>query len=197
MVRLVDEGAQLDKLVYVLANPVQDHLVEKAHHWPGATALGAVVSGGSVTALRPRHFFRDLDSGGDMPEVVTIHFVKPPALRQMPSGQYVALITERIARVEREAAETRAASGSRIVGRKAVLRQHWNDRPGTNEPRRNLSPRVAAKDKWRRIEAILRNRNFEKRHRTARIARASGLAVAFPFGTWAMRVFFGAQVEPG
>jgi REP element-mobilizing transposase RayT len=197
MVRLVDDGSQLEKLIYVLANPVQDHLVEKAHHWPGATALGAIVGERPIVARRPRHFFRDDESGGDMPEVVTVRFVQPPAWRSVPPRQFVALIAEGIENAERDAAAQRATTGRRVVGRKAILGQRWNDRPDSREPRRNLSPRVAAKDKWRRIEAILRNRVFETRHRQARIARAGGVTMAFPFGTWAMRVFFGVLVEAG
>jgi REP element-mobilizing transposase RayT len=197
MVRLVDEESQLDKLVYVLANPVQDHLVEKAHHWPGATALGAILGGRPITALRPRQFFRNDESGGDMPEVITIHFIPPPALRDIPQPQFADLVANRVETREREAAAVRATEGGWIVGRKSILRQHWNDRPGVKELRRNLSPRVATKDKWRRIEAIIRNRDFEARYDKARIASVSGAPMAFPWGTWAMRVFFGALVEPG
>jgi REP element-mobilizing transposase RayT len=32
---LVDRDAVMDKLVYTAANPVQDHLVDRVHHWPG------------------------------------------------------------------------------------------------------------------------------------------------------------------
>jgi hypothetical protein len=35
VVRLVDREAVMDKLVYTASNPVQDHLVERVHNWPG------------------------------------------------------------------------------------------------------------------------------------------------------------------
>ena len=35
VVKLADRDAVMDKLVYTAANPVQDHLVERVHHWPG------------------------------------------------------------------------------------------------------------------------------------------------------------------
>jgi REP element-mobilizing transposase RayT len=35
VVRLVDRDAVMDKLVYTATNPVQDHLVDRVHHWPG------------------------------------------------------------------------------------------------------------------------------------------------------------------
>ena len=40
---LEDDAAQLDKLTYVLTNPVG--LVERAADWPGATALPSIVTG--------------------------------------------------------------------------------------------------------------------------------------------------------
>jgi hypothetical protein len=33
--KLVGREAVMDKLVYTATNPVQDHLVERVHHWPG------------------------------------------------------------------------------------------------------------------------------------------------------------------
>src|SRR5205085_7252164 len=53
VVRLVDSSDVVDKMAYALANPVQAGLVEKAHHWPGATSLGAVTHGKPLTASRP------------------------------------------------------------------------------------------------------------------------------------------------
>jgi hypothetical protein len=37
VVELVGQQDVLDKSVYALTNPVQAHLVEHAHQWPGAT----------------------------------------------------------------------------------------------------------------------------------------------------------------
>jgi hypothetical protein len=53
-----------------------------------------------------------------------------------------------------------------------------------------MSPRVAAKNKWARIEALLRNRGFIERYRAAFLAHIAELAdVVFPFGTFWMRKF--------
>jgi hypothetical protein len=48
----------LDKLVYTATNPVQDHLVDQVHHWPGGNGLGALLAGRCLRATRPWHFFR-------------------------------------------------------------------------------------------------------------------------------------------
>jgi hypothetical protein len=51
-----------------------------------------------------------------------------------------------------------------------------------------LSPQVAAKNKWARIEALLRNRTFIEKYRAALRGHITGLAnVIFPFGTYWMR----------
>jgi hypothetical protein len=51
-----------------------------------------------------------------------------------------------------------------------------------------MSPQVAAKNKWARIEALLRNRSFIEKYRDAFLAHLVGLAnVVFPFGTYLMR----------
>ena len=51
-----------------------------------------------------------------------------------------------------------------------------------------MSPQVAAKNKWARIEALLRNRGFIEKYRNAFLAHIAGQAnVVFPFGTYLMR----------
>ena len=51
-----------------------------------------------------------------------------------------------------------------------------------------MSPKFAAKNKWARIEALLRNRGFIEKYRDAFLAHIAGLAnVVFPFGTYLMR----------
>jgi hypothetical protein len=51
-----------------------------------------------------------------------------------------------------------------------------------------MNPRVAAKSKWARVEALLRNRGFVERYRDAFLGHMAGLAnVVFPFGTYWMR----------
>jgi hypothetical protein len=53
-----------------------------------------------------------------------------------------------------------------------------------------MSPQVAAKNKWARIEALTRNRGFIEKYRDAFVGHMAGLAnVIFPFGTYWMRKF--------
>jgi putative transposase len=182
---LEDDGAQLEKIVYVLANPLG--LVEKAVDWPGATALHALASDRTVVAVRPKHFFRDNDNGGEMPPTVTLTFEVPPALGHLSRSEYVALVLERLEALESRASAERRDEGVTVVGRKRVLRQHWNDRPTDAEPRRELSPSVACRDKWRRVERLEANKLFQVLYRAAFEGFRAGLAAIFPIGTWSMR----------
>jgi putative transposase len=190
VVRLESPEDVMDKMVYALSNPAKDHLVEKASDWPGASSLQANLSGMELTAYRPKHFFRE---DGAMPEKVTLKLYRPPGFEHLTQEQFAALLMERIAKVERKAREERR--GGRVLGVKAILRQRPTDRPETQEPRRALNPRIAAKSKWQRIEATLRNKVFQLAYAKAREAFSWGLGnVMFPEGTYWLRRFAGVLV---
>jgi hypothetical protein len=158
VVRLVEPDDIIDKMTYALTNPVKDGLVEKAHHWPGVTSLGAITRDSPLVASRPKHFFRDKE--GPMPEVVSLVFVRPHEFKDLTARAFAERVRERVQIVEETAAAERRRTGGRVLGRRAVLDQKWSDRPGSREPRRQLNPSVAARSKWSRIEALLRNRAF-------------------------------------
>jgi putative transposase len=70
---------------------------------------------------------------------------------------------------------------------KRFKRQRHTDTPTSREPRRNLKPRVAAKSKWRRIEALQRLKEFVADYRAAWLEWKQGFRdVVFPAGTYAM-----------
>jgi hypothetical protein len=53
-----------------------------------------------------------------------------------------------------------------------------------------MSPTIAARGKWARIEALMRKRDFLNEYRRAWLAFvANPDGVVFPAGTWAMRRF--------
>jgi hypothetical protein len=190
---LEDQAAQLDKLVYVLTNPVG--LVDHAADWPGATALDAIVRGRGLVAARPKHFFRDDDDGGAMPDSVTITFEPPPMLAHQSRAEYVRQIEEKIAFAEKEAETRRLETGATVLGRKGVLAQGWNDRPTDAEPRRQLGPALACRDKWLRIERLKQNKLFQTLYRAAFDTFRAGAAAIFPVGTWSMRFRASIQIS--
>src|SRR5262245_24597689 len=99
VVRLADRQAVLDKLVYTAANPVLDHLVERAHHWPGINGLSALLQGRRLRATRPWHFFRP---DGPMPDELEMTLTIPAELG--PAEALRAELRERVAQVEADRA---------------------------------------------------------------------------------------------
>jgi hypothetical protein len=62
----------------------------------------------------------------------------------------------------------------------------------------NLKPRVAAANKWSRIEALLRLKSFVRDYREAWTRWKAGLrATLFPPGTYALVRHAGVGVAPG
>ena len=182
VVRLVNRDDVMDKLVYTATNPVKDGLVDKVHHWPGVNGLGALLAGRPLRADRPYHFYR---KDGAMPEAVELRLTIPAELG--PEAEVLAELRERVAATEAEMAALRLRTGSRVHGRRAVLKQRWWARPESFEPRRNLRPLVAARSKWARIEALQRNQDFVADYTATREAWRAGAKVTFPVGTYWLR----------
>jgi len=179
VVRLVGREDVMDKLVYAATNPVKDGLVDTVHHWPGVNGLGALLAGRPLRADRPRHFYRQ---DGTMPEAVELRLTVPAELG--PEADVLAELRQRVAATEAALAAERQRTGKRVYGRRAVLQQLWWERPASFEPRRNLRPRVAARNRWARIEALRRNQDFVEDYAVAREAWRAGSRVTFPPGTY-------------
>jgi REP element-mobilizing transposase RayT len=184
VVRLVDPADVMHKLVYVATNPVKDRLVDKVHHWPGVNGLAALLGGHTLHATRPRHFFR---AGGPMPAAVALNLALPRELGD--TQQLLAELRERVAAAEAAVAAECLRTGAGVLGRRAILRQSWRDCPASQEPRRNLRPRIAARNPWARLEALRRNREFLAAYRDARARWIGGDTIPFPIGTYWLRRF--------
>jgi REP-associated tyrosine transposase len=182
MVELGDAEAVFDKMIYSLTNPVKDQLVQRAADWPGASSLVAQLADEEIVAHRPKGFFAD-DS--TMPEVVRMRMHRPPPFEHLSQAEWAEKIRKAVAAREREAHEERRKTGKRVVGVGAILAQSAFDSPETHEPRREMSPRVATRDKWRRIELLQRNEAFLLAYRAAlEDYRAGNENAVFPPGTW-------------
>ncbi len=184
LVHLLDRADVLAKLVYTAINPVKDGLVERVHQWPGVSGLQALLKRKPIRVKRPPVFF---DPDGEMPKEVTLTLTVPPELERGDElrDELAALVTA----AEEHYARVRRKTGARVMGRRAVLAQDWRDRPRAREPRRRLRPRVAARDVWRRVEALRRNHAFLAAYRAARQLWLAKRPVAFPPGTYWLRRF--------
>jgi putative transposase len=193
VVELVDPADVLDKLIYTLTNPVADHLVSRARHWPGASSVRESPYGEWVEASRPRRFFR---ADGPCPPAIRFRLRRPPGFEHLSSDEFATLLREKIAEREAAAAFERAETGRQVLGRAAILRQSWRDQPDTVEPRRQLDPRVACMNVWRRVEALRRNKLFVVAYQAMRALWRLGETAVFPYGTYWLRRFAGAPCDP-
>ncbi len=189
-VRLVELADVLDKVVYALANPVADQLVECAIDWPGASSFAAL-DGRQIELERPRGFFRP---DGVMPELVALRAEAPS---EWPGGEaaWAAAVGEGVRAAEDRARLARAESGQRVVGRRAIRDASHHDRPSTLEPRRKLRPHLACANAARRITELRALRAFRIAYQRARERLVAGLTALFPRGTWKMVRELGAKSE--
>jgi putative transposase len=179
----LDPGDVVAKIAYVLANPVAAGLVRRGADWPGLWTAPEQIGTAKLTARRPKVFF---DPKSYMPTTIELELTTPP---------YIPSAAEFRAAVAREvrAIETKH-QGRRFLGVARVLAQSPFARPRPGEPRFALNPRIAARDKWKRIEGVYRLKAFVEEYRRAWAARRDGLAnVLFPAGTYLLRVLHGVQ----
>jgi REP element-mobilizing transposase RayT len=173
------------KAAYTLANPVAGGLVRSARQWPGLWSAPEAIGAGEVPVPRPKHFFA---KDGSLPESVGLALTVPPGF---PTPDlFRQQLADALATQEAEAVRRRAGAG--FLGVLRVLAQAPTARPRPGEPRRGLKPRVAARDKWKRIELLGRLATFVSSYREALSAWRDGMKeVLFPEGTYLMRVAHG------
>jgi REP element-mobilizing transposase RayT len=183
-VELATTQAVVDKAAYTLANPVAAGLVRAARRWPGLWSAPDEIGAGERPVPRPNHFF---DPRGSMPESVPLKLTTPPGF---PTAQaFRDQLRADLAEKEAEAVKTVGT----FLGRARVLAQKTTARARRVEPLGQLNPRVAARDKWKRIEALGRLVSFLSDYRQALRAWRDGQRDAlFPAGTYQMRLACGA-----
>ena len=195
VVRLVEPSDVLDKMVYAYANPAAADLVDTVEEWPGVNSFKAARTTQRLFAERPKHFFR---ADGQQPDVISLPIRRPRNFAGLNQGEWNALVTERVRTAEAEHRERRCAAGKRVLGREAILAQKPFDFPKSTEPHFDISPRIAAKSKWPRIEAIGRSKAFLQQYRAAIVAWMAGIVdTVFPYGTYWMRRFARVLCESG
>jgi putative transposase len=178
------------KAVYVLGNPVSAGLVRAGREWPGLWTAPEQLGTGRFVVPRPKVFFSDT---GDMPATAELTLTTPPGFSS--AAEFQALVAAGLH--DLELAKLRELGSNGFLGRRRVLAQNPFSRPAPGEPRRTLSPRIAAGDKWKRIEAISRLVEFLRAYGIALKQRQAGVReVVFPAGTYQLRVEHGVRCAP-
>jgi REP element-mobilizing transposase RayT len=175
--------AVVEKIVYVLANPIAAGLVRRGSEWPGLWSDPTRTGAPGEALAKPREFFRE---AGPLPATARLELHAAPGMKD---AGLVSGLLDKLRRAEDAAAKRLAEEGRSFAGVARVLAQKWWARPPSAEPRRRLSPRVAVKNTWKRIEALTRLVEFRTAYYEALARWRRGMRdVEFPPGTWLMRV---------
>jgi REP element-mobilizing transposase RayT len=195
VVHCVDAEDGFIKNIYLLDNPVADHLVDRVGDWPGACSFPQQLTGLPQTVKRPPFFF---DRNGYMPEEVELHAERLPGFEHLSDEEWAEKLREAVFAAERQARRVREEKKLRVLGRKAVLAASPTDKPSTIEPRRNLRPNVACKNAALRIAALQALLTFRADYVVARHAFIAGdRGVVFPRGTYQLKLRAGVTVATG
>jgi REP element-mobilizing transposase RayT len=194
-VALTQPADVVSKIIYTLANPVSAGLVCRGDLWPGLWSAPRDLGGAPLEFKRPDDFFRK-SGATSLPARASLRLTAPAGFD--PAWLRKELSTGLEAR-EQTAALELAACGRGFMGVRRVLAQSPHASPNQGKPRAGFNPRVACKDKWRRIQALGQLVTFLRDYRRALEAWRSGAArVLFPAGTYLMRVLHNAPCEaPG
>ncbi|MBN2341824.1 MAG: transposase [Deltaproteobacteria bacterium] len=182
----------LDKIIYTLCNPVSAQLIAKAKNWKG---VWLYAKHHAQTVKRPEIYFRE---NGNMPEFISLEITKPPCFAEHTWDSYEQMVETDIARREGEIAKEMQHTGKQFMGMDAVMKQGFSNSPTNHEQRRQLNPKIAAKDKWLRIDAINRYKQFIAEYWNALKEWQKGHRdIIFPPGAYALRIYAGVNVQPG
>jgi REP element-mobilizing transposase RayT len=199
VVRLMTERAVIEKIAYVLANPVKAGLVERAAHWPGVTVVPQQLGRQTWKVKRPDVYF-DPDNS-EWPDEVELRLTLPPTLRGLYTDAQirdaVALELTHQERLERAEVKKR---GWKVLGSERARRVSPYRRAKSFEPIRGRNPTFAVGRGQRKafFAAVAELRAFRLAYRDALEQWRNGLRqVLFPVGTWAMRCVHCAAVDTG
>jgi putative transposase len=186
-VRLEDEQAIVEKMAYVVTNPVRGCLVPTSAEWPGVNLWRP----GTYKVRKPPVFFR---KHGPMPETLELEIAPVPLGADLAKDAVVEQVAQAIAAREAELRAQHKAAGRTYLGVEGVLAQNPTDTPSSREPRRRVSPLIATRDTGRRVAALQRIKSFCHDYKVAFKAWCAGQRdVLFPAGVYKMRVEFGVR----
>jgi REP element-mobilizing transposase RayT len=195
-VRLLTRAAIVEKIAYVLANPVAAGLVEHAQDWPGATVDVRDLGRGTLRAARPSVYFDPDNSQWPAEKVLPIKL--PPGTDKSKAKEFRRDVRDELKRLEELARAEAKRQGLRFLGAKGAQEISPYERAKSAEAVRDRNPTFAvgrqAGDALR--DAVAAVRTFRASYRAALEQwKADVRNALFPAGTWWMRVFHAARAE--
>lgn len=198
VVRLLTPRAVVEKIAYVLANPVAAGLVPHAREWPGAKANADEIGHEELQAARPSVYLDP--SNPQWPEEAKLLISLPPSVEPDGAPRFIAEVGAEIERLEVLAREEMGRQGYRFLGAAAASVVSPDERVTSFEALRDRNPTVAvgrAQGGAMRAAAAAVSA-FRRTYRAALDRWRVGIREAvFPAGTWWMKAFHGASVAEG
>jgi putative transposase len=177
VVELRTPAAIIEKLAYVMANPVAAGLVRRASQWPGVTVQPDQLGRCRWSARRPDYYFDDANP--HWPAVASLHLSMPPI-------EAVARELEGLERAAHQEVQTR---GRTFMGAKRIPGLSPYDRATSFEALRGRNPTFAVGRGQREafFHAVAVLREFRRAYRSALEQwRGRVRDCTFPYGTWLM-----------
>ena len=187
-VELAGTSEVLDKVAYVLLNPVSAALVRSPERWAGVVTTLPMLRRGTMCAKHPKVWFKKEVRGS-----ATVTFTTPPCFadREHYHSAVESLLGSRLEQVRTKLLR----QGRGYLGRTRVRKTLVSDRPATKKERFGRSPTFSALTRSMWLAAVKKLRAFRTAYRTAYEAWRSGERdVEFPLGTWWVGRHAGAVV---
>ncbi|WP_437774794.1 transposase [Sorangium sp. So ce1097] len=195
VVRLLTRAAVVEKIAYVLANPVSAGLVQHAREWPGVKVDTSELGRGLLRAARPAAYLDP--ENPQWPEEVTLPLALPPGIERASAEHFCSDVAAELERQEAEAHAEAQRQGRRFLGPERASRVSPYERATSFEALRGRNPTFAVgreQGDARRIAGAA-VRAFRACYRAALERWRAGVRDAvFPSGTWWMRMFHGVNV---
>jgi hypothetical protein len=195
VVELRTPQAVIEKMAYLMANPVAAGLVTRADQWPGVRTTPEQLGRARVTAARPEQYFDQQNP--DWPKTATLQLTMPAL--GMPDTQVRQEVERELQALELQARADVKKKGWRVLGAERICALSAYDRATSWEPLRGRNPTFAVGRGQREafFEAVLELRAFRKAYRLAlEHWRAGVRRVLFPVGTWLMRWLHCVETAP-
>ncbi|WP_437621310.1 transposase [Sorangium sp. So ce1151] len=196
VVRLLTRAAVVEKIAYVLANPVAAGLVAYAREWPGAKVDVGEIGRGMLHASRPSAYLDP--ENPQWPEEVALPLALPPTVEQDTAEGFRCEVAAELERQEAEAHAEVTRKGLHFLGAERAGEVSPYERVTSFEALRGRNPTFAVGREqggaWKTAAGAVRA--FRTSYRAALESWRAGVRNAvFPAGTWWMRMFHGVSVN--
>lgn len=201
-----EEGAQMDRLRYLLSHGCKEGLVARPRDWPGANCVMALTKGHLLSGLwfdRTREYAAR-SRGEDFDHLQyasceTMELDPLPCWRHLSEKRYGSRVRELVIQIESDTADRHAREGSGPLGAETILSQNPHHRP--QRLKKAWAPAFHAATKAARRDLVEAYGWFVSAYReAAEKLRQGNRRVPFPEGCFPPRlpyVGWNLTPEPG